>query len=347
MEDVLYGDPFRYHISKYLQPKDLYNIKCTNKAYNEIINKKIIMSSIKTIIFQRLTEYFGDLTTHFINLLQENNGIISGSFLVQCILNEYWDDTNINIYIPDKKGSEEFTAIENFIYNDLKWKWKNGTGYDRDIVSDKISFVRDYKNKKNQKLHIIHLDTDNNIDSLYNFVHDTFDFDIVKNIYSKDYLRICNLHDILTKQTKFKYAYRLGSTIKRYNKYKQRGFHFINMNDISYKNIASNSSILYDNNGETINSIEIIQLLETHENITSNIYNIISGKQHILEQICNLGHYIKLNGTNITISKNTQFGACTDDCCIKICGEDIEHKHYTTWCRYAGQRPDVILIFNH
>lgn len=65
----------------------------------------------------------------------------------------------------------------------------------------------------------------------------TFDFDIVKNIYTKNYLRIHNLHNILTKQINYDVEYLNKQLIyvqcyhnlcRRVIKYKERQFNFKN-----------------------------------------------------------------------------------------------------------------------
>lgn len=347
MENVLYGDPLTYHISTYLLPKDLYNIKYVNKTFYQFINTKMITRSINKEIYKRLLTYFGQYTDHFLELLYENNGIISGSFILQCILGVYWAKSDIDIYIPDGKKSEEFTSVENFVYNDLKWEWINGYGYGDDVDTNdiKITFTREYTNEHDQKLQFIHLNLGKEIDQLYNFVHKTFDFDITKNIYAKDYLSICNLHEIFTRETMFKCAFRMGSTIRRYYKYKERGFTFTNLDKLSYQRLAKNSDILYDEDG-IIRAIELCNLSTIKKGPTHNTYKIIDGKKDVLHGLEYIQKDMKIIKDTLTISNKTLFLECSDTCPIKLCEKNIDHKHITTWASYKHKRPDVIFIFD-
>src|SRR5437773_10359396 len=97
---VLYGDPFKEEIVKYLDPKDLYNIKYVSKDFYGIITFKMIKDTINLCIYQRLQKILEDHTDKFLDLLSENSGVISGSFLLQFILIKTNPEIVFAIYIP-------------------------------------------------------------------------------------------------------------------------------------------------------------------------------------------------------------------------------------------------------
>lgn len=53
-------------------------------------------------INKKLGEIFGDQLNTFKTYLQESGAVISGSFIVQCILDEYWTDSDCDVFVPVK-----------------------------------------------------------------------------------------------------------------------------------------------------------------------------------------------------------------------------------------------------
>ena len=226
--EVFYGDPFKEEIVKYLDPKDLYNIRYVSKNFCNIITFKMIKDTIKNNIYQRLRRILGDHTDKFLELLTENSGVISGSFILQCILNETYSESDIDIYIPtptNRSKSGIYNSLENYIYNGtMKSKFISG---DNQYIyeSDNISYIREYQ-YIDLKIQIIYIFSQNNIENLWEPIKNLFDFDIVKNIYSENALKIYKLSEIMEKTTTFKKSWDLRSSIARYNKYSSRGFTF-------------------------------------------------------------------------------------------------------------------------
>ncbi len=57
--------------------------------------------SLTTLVETRLSEIFGQKNLVEIQTaLQKSQAVISGSFIVQCILGEYWEGSDIDIYVP-------------------------------------------------------------------------------------------------------------------------------------------------------------------------------------------------------------------------------------------------------
>lgn len=90
MDEVFYGNPLSV-INNELSPIDLYNIKFVNKTLNDKIDCNLIKISINGVIYDRLKSIFDDVYM-FLDLLDQCNGVISDSFILQCILEETWEN---------------------------------------------------------------------------------------------------------------------------------------------------------------------------------------------------------------------------------------------------------------
>src|SRR5437868_9219660 len=114
-------------ILSFLKPKFAYNFIITCKLFHLKFN---IKSNLIYEINFRLNKIFGDKTDDFKQLLKDTNSVISGSFIIQCLLNEYWN-TDIDIYIPtignniyqpdELKMTYERSDLDNFMHNIMKY----------------------------------------------------------------------------------------------------------------------------------------------------------------------------------------------------------------------------------
>ena len=110
-----------YRIVDYLHPKDIYNLRLINNQLSSTIKYDIININMRKHIRLRLFEIFEINTDKFLDLLEQNQGIISGSFILQSILNERWNGSDIDIYLPSDKKSDQFTTIEDFFHKKATW----------------------------------------------------------------------------------------------------------------------------------------------------------------------------------------------------------------------------------
>jgi hypothetical protein len=101
MEEILFSDIFSV-ITEYLIPKELYHLTKVCKRYQEIITLDNIKKCIFREMYRRLSDIFFNDTDEFISVLVKNNCVISGSFIIQCMLGECWDDSDINIHVKNK-----------------------------------------------------------------------------------------------------------------------------------------------------------------------------------------------------------------------------------------------------
>ncbi len=97
---VLYGDVFWHNIINYLSPIDLYNLVQTCKYYEQNINMQHVKNNTIKQLNNKLSNIFGPKLPEFKNILQDVNGIISGSCILQSILGEKWEKSDIDIFIP-------------------------------------------------------------------------------------------------------------------------------------------------------------------------------------------------------------------------------------------------------
>lgn len=357
MENVLMGDPFYSNIIKYLNAIDLYKLTKVCTHYRNTMENYIEKNIIEEIN-KRLYEIFGADLPEFKKVLCDTNSVISGSFILQCILGEHWDNSDIDIYIPMKGNNitqnmpaspNPISSVENFIYSKgIKWvTFDSDVGYGKHI-NNTIHFVREYKNK-NMKyaLQTILVNIDKNIDTLYDFIKDNFDFNICKNIYyfdTKDNIRIYKINEIMNKKTNFTVGYRLGSSIMRVKKYEDRGFQFLNKNNLSYENYfdEKNTQIMFE-----IKLIGNIKKDYRCKICNCNIYEVIKGNISILKQAVYFGSYgrgIEVNDNNLILPDDGYHRQCDDNCIIKFCKSDVKHLHYNGIVTNEGEKTDFIFV---
>lgn len=167
-EIILYGDPFWCQIIKYLSVKDLYNLSKVNKYYRTKITDDVYKKNIMKCINDRLKELFENNYDDFKRLLDDYGVMLSGSFIIQCILDVKWM-SDIDLYVPifnevreykgencdarlslvsiDQEGTTEFETLLSKIL-----VYHNNYDYSRygDVVSNKITKVRQYRFSKNK-----------------------------------------------------------------------------------------------------------------------------------------------------------------------------------------------------
>jgi hypothetical protein len=200
-------------------------------------------------INDRLKKIFTDEQyVKFKLLLENNNAVISGSFIIQCILNEIWEDSDIDIFV--KKNTHEFLyesddvnykkfCLETFFckcgFTFIKEdKNKSNYFYNLKYVVEIQTFIKD-KNK----IQIIFIN-ENSEKSLENYIFENFDFSICKNTYSiKNKTEILNIYDlngILYKKFDFGFTSNNKKSMERYENYSQREFNKNKNNDFVIKN---------------------------------------------------------------------------------------------------------------
>ncbi len=362
---VLSGDTFWCNIVNHLSLIDLYNLSQTCKYYNKNIN---IKHNIIDSIDSKLLEIFGKDFGAFKNVLRKTKGIISGSFIIQSILNTHWANSDIDIYIPIKgnvitkieESGNIKTEMDDFMYSIMEWRDSLQYGSYPETFESDIVWVRTYK-KQDAKYNIQVILIDDNADYIHEFIKEDFDLDICKNAYwnyeNVDKINVTTLKGIVTKNTTFSFGKRAIQSFLRCEKYVSRGFSFVeknpSKNTIMIKNVKTSihEFKLYNNENSGNKKYELIG-----NHYPSTIFDEMDLRRCSLSQCkydnkCEItkynldkGHYhlpIRENhyyGNNITISVDT-----ISELKICKCGKNIQipaKKHY-----HLPQCSNLNLIF--
>lgn len=310
LNQVLYSDPFKYNIINFLTAQDLYYLNQVNKQFNNLVSINFIKQHIIREINHRLQNILKDEFNDFKKYFQRSKCIISGSFIMQCVLGEHWytqifneDISDIDIYIPfcdivtnnfttkyhnSDLNEENFTVIEDYLaknyYNSY---YPHYLSYNDENISVDINNIYGFYpcNSYKNTLQTIQILLENT--TFKEYMHKKFDINACKSMYYIDdsgveQLYIPYMVDIVTKLT--------NVNIKEFNldrccKYTDRGFKFKNIMNLPYNEIYNFKKYNMDDN---IKIIKMKKLEELNENKT--IYQI-KNKEHInyLQQELSLG----------------------------------------------------------
>lgn len=244
MEDFTQSDPFQYIVTEYIFGKDLITL------YNiHIITKDRLMQIITGRLQDKLKSLFKSDYNNLIEFMIKYDIKISGSFILETILNESYDgdidfyintqlfplnDANLNdpkaIVSPADEEFSKFgeTRSRHMRYTDLT---------DKETASLGILFINDVY-LSNKKISLIFIDSD-----LTEHIK-KYDFNIVRNIFSYNYqakrfiLDIENLKDIYNGQMRVNLeANRLIGD--RIDKYSKRGFKINNTDNVEIGKVLS------------------------------------------------------------------------------------------------------------
>lgn len=219
MAQHLSNEYFLFNVIHILSPLDLYNLRRTNK----LLRKSIMFTHIKNSIFikikKRIKQNIAVQYEDFLEFLKKTQSFISGSFILQCILDEnYGVTSDIDIYSTyDMSNYDNVFSKGDTVYGE----YHRGGG----VIS-----VTEYKPNKAegkeypvvQTVEIMNL-------SPIEFVNQCGDFDVCKNAYYYDgihHLYIYDLVGILRKIERLSDPSFCNNIIYRKNKYEKRGFIF-------------------------------------------------------------------------------------------------------------------------
>lgn len=243
-----------------LSNKDLY--ARLNDQNNDIIVDLIKQNTIVEMK-RRLKEKMGSENYDLlIQDMKNNKIIITGSFIIQCMLEEVWAKSDIDIcYITnDTMGYDIKTPL--FIdRNDFSLMHYPSCMYE-DFLGQNIGRYCIYKHRESKQLvQILYLYIED-IDDPMKYLESAFDFDICKNFYyfdkKKENIDIHNIHAIMNKKISWNFTlyedltkeeikeikniyprpitYFSANIYIRMEKYKDRGFSF---DEKEYKRIEN------------------------------------------------------------------------------------------------------------
>jgi len=149
---------------------------------------------------------------------------LSGSFIVQCALNKYWNPSDIDLYTCQEIKDKIFSWADHsslYLKNESECEYRNLTG-----IIEINNYVKDSNHA--QPLQVISLERTKKKSNATSHIN-TFDFDICKNIYKtkngQHVLKINNLSSIMNKKIQVN-ANMNRNNNARHEKYTKRGFQF-------------------------------------------------------------------------------------------------------------------------
>lgn len=222
--DGIFCNDLVYNLMNYTTVKDIYGLKTafpTIKLTTKMINKKII-----SIINAKLEKIFGNELQSFKNLLNDTEACVTGSFIMQCVLDECYN-SDIDVFIHQSYLKDIETYLNKSIRmnkNNNYFKFLDSNNHDRLNSSHECNVVGVYNhNIGDNVVQIIFVNTSDS-DKIIN----SFDLDICKNVYSiknnKECLHIHNIGSLLEKKGNMTYVKDFNRYMKRYHKYANRGY---------------------------------------------------------------------------------------------------------------------------
>ena len=222
---VFIGNIFDNIIVKYLKITDLNTLRFTYSFIFRKMKDECLLKHIKTRMIGRLKKIFNcdEYTKYdsFVDIMIKTKAIISGSFVLQCILDETWENSDVDIYVSDdcKKSKMLYDFLESISQYHYSSEYKT-FGYH-------IGHIENF-HSNNYKLQLIFVRTSKKY-TLKDHNNNT-GFDICKNMLYFDRKRfmnldLCNLNDILLRRTTFSIL-AIDDFFYRIEKYSKRNFYF-------------------------------------------------------------------------------------------------------------------------
>lgn len=209
MDDILnktiFGNPLSI-IIKYISLTDLYNLSLICKKMYKILHNKIL-PIFKSNIVNNLKYIFKDQYIIFIKQMYKYQAKIYGSFIIQCLLEETYDNSDVDIFIDNQYNFDKFTKYMINTYNNICCR----NLYDTNVINTNVN------------------------NKLIQFIHNTnkqqFDFNICEGTISFD-----NNNDIIINKLNYSCIFNKTcvinndeykiNTMQRLIKYANRGFIF-------------------------------------------------------------------------------------------------------------------------
>jgi len=244
---------------------DLYNLSSTCKYYAKKIDKKDFNMRIIYEINKRLRNIFGDDYMEFKKTMHETGATIVGSFITQCVLDEDWKNSDIDIYV------RSFESKLLLFFKNKKYTCNPRDGiYPVNIEQISIFRINGYKIKIMDVHSISIVDYVKNL-CMYNIckiMYQCNDIDSNLNDSSINNLHVYNLSDIVNRCTNI-CMYNIEKYLYHFEKYYKRGFKFYL--DDEKKKILTNEGI-HDVLSQQMR-IAVKRIIEQTKNRPDNLLN--------------------------------------------------------------------------
>lgn len=222
-------------IASHLTIKDIYNMSLTNRRLYKRCGSVYIINQIKYKIKIQLQKIFKQNYDGFVQAMSKSFAVLSGSLVLQCILNEKWNNSDTDIYVESEETEEIMKNFLETLTNEFYEKEDHG-GY----RAAEINNVTEYFLERDQYKPGITLPGDDKIVqlvqietspsyTLWHHINNT-GFDICKNLVCFDencnmQITITNLRGIINKCITFTIL-DIEDFYFRMEKYSKRGFWF-------------------------------------------------------------------------------------------------------------------------
>jgi hypothetical protein len=177
---------FTIEILSKLDITDILRLRQVNNFYRQFITANKIPQVIADRMRQRLTVIFGENLPKFYQVLEENCGVISGSFTIQCVLDENWTGSDIDIFVPVGSdddhivGGDGLTSIESFLMLVMGFTLHPLSGRRRyiDMNDSDIITVNNFQAPQTT-IQVVQIGVDNSISSIKEHIYRSFDYLII------------------------------------------------------------------------------------------------------------------------------------------------------------------------
>jgi hypothetical protein len=330
-------------------------MKCVDKFHHDNISNDLIHGMIVKNITKKLRIILEDDYDNFILTVERHEIILSGSFIIQCALNEYWDGSDIDMYtFHEFHDSDIFSwATRQSVYSKNESEYNNLTG---------IIKIDNYIKGENycQPFQLITLERINQKMSVKSYLRDTFDFNICKNIYKikngRHILKTQNLSSIMHKEIQPN-AMNIGKNhLARYQKYIQRDFKIDKIDKCDYVKYVNIVIPIVICDVDAQNKICNIYFLGKH--ITDDVWenenlfiSYFESDMYSLGDICDQSGLIETYDTKGQMkmrieNKNSFSTNCPFDNCLDCGLHDHRHSSLSVYKKQTGEEYscDVVLV---
>lgn len=332
MDLIFQANVFDNVIVNYLKMKDLFNLKFVCQVFRRKFTDGYLMKRIKKIIENRLKVIFGSTYNEFVVAMFKSKAILSGSFVLQCIIGEQWDNSDIDIYVSSKQSEYQSSnlPLHKYLLTQIETAKDKELSYGNynSVYERIIDCVTNYKNcgPMKSKIQVVRIETSKK----YSLIDHTYNtgFDVCKNrlYYDKNgkiHLYLKNYKEAINKSSTFTIE-NVNDFFYRIEKYSKRGFFFKPKYD----------RLLY---------LEFLYLKFSHD--------------HIIKTSFDEDTYVKLYHTNKL--------NCGVNCPVKLLYRNVRHYHlieqvipfneeddedygiYIDEMRMVREMPKYVVVDNH
>ena len=232
---VLRGD-LCYALAPYLNFKDFINFCRVFKPRKDL--KAIFDKSMAKEIDVYLKNLFGTHYAKWKQMMALNHVILSGSTILQVLLREPWEDSDLDFFNPVAEAKTVgvtgyFSKFEDFVYSTLDSHQERDTLPRYTFNADKTIARVDSYNIEGKKIQIISIRENSDYNVFDIFVRVSFDMFVLMNMFYYELdstgtivprLKLYNLNSIMTKISKRRVTNPRYMHEQRVIKYQQRGF---------------------------------------------------------------------------------------------------------------------------